>query len=58
VRSGACDRLQKQGFDPIHKMSQEQARAEMEASGLEWVETKDVPPRQHFMVFEKPRTGD
>jgi ubiquinone/menaquinone biosynthesis C-methylase UbiE len=43
---------------PIHRMSQEQARAEMEASGLEWVETKDVLPRQHFMVFEKPRMGD
>jgi len=38
----------------IHKMSQAQARAEMEAVGLEWVETKDTLPRQHFMVFRKP----
>jgi ubiquinone/menaquinone biosynthesis C-methylase UbiE len=40
----------------LHKMSEKQARAEMAAVGLKWVETKDFLPRQHFMVFEKPRT--
>jgi ubiquinone/menaquinone biosynthesis C-methylase UbiE len=39
---------------PLHKMSQAQARAEMAAAGLEWVETRDILPRQHFMVFRKP----
>lgn len=39
---------------PLHKMSEAQARKEMAAVGLEWVETKDMLPRQHFMVFRKP----
>jgi FkbM family methyltransferase len=39
---------------PLHKMSEAQARKEMEAVGLRWVETKDMLPRQHFLVFEKP----
>lgn len=39
---------------PLHKMSQAQAREEMEAAGLEWVETRDMLPRQHFMVFRRP----
>ena len=38
----------------LHKMSEAQARREMEASGLEFVENKDVLPRQHFLVFRKP----
>jgi ubiquinone/menaquinone biosynthesis C-methylase UbiE len=38
----------------LHKMSQEQAKAEMAAAGLQWVETRDILPRQHFMVFQKP----
>jgi ubiquinone/menaquinone biosynthesis C-methylase UbiE len=38
----------------LHKMSEKQARAEMDAVGLEWVETREVLPRQHFMVFRKP----
>lgn len=38
---------------PLHKMTEKQARAEMEAAGLTWVETKDFLPQQHFMVFEK-----
>jgi FkbM family methyltransferase len=41
---------------PLHKMSEAQARKEMEAVGLEWVDTKDMLPRQHFLVFEKPMT--
>ena len=41
---------------PLHKMTEKQARAEMEAAGLTWVETLDMLPQQHFMVFEKPGT--
>lgn len=40
--------------EPLHKMTEAQARREMEAVGLVWAETKDVLPQQHFMVFEKP----
>ena len=39
---------------PLHKMSEAQARKEMEAAGLAWVSTEGFLPRQHFMVFEKP----
>jgi len=39
---------------PLHKMTEKQAIAEMEAVGLEWEETLDVLPQQHFMVFRKP----
>lgn len=38
----------------LHKMSQEQARTEMAAIGLEWLRTEDFLPQQHFMVFQKP----
>lgn len=38
----------------LHRMTEEQAKKEMEAVGLEWRKTKDVLPQQHFMVFEKP----
>ena len=40
---------------PLHKMTEAQARREMAAAGLTLVETKDVLPRQHLMIFEKPR---
>jgi ubiquinone/menaquinone biosynthesis C-methylase UbiE len=39
---------------PLHKMTEAQARREMAAVGLEWVETLDVLPTQHLMVFRKP----
>lgn len=39
---------------PLHKMTVEQVRREMEAAGLQWVETKDFLPWQHFLVFRKP----
>jgi SAM-dependent methyltransferase len=39
---------------PLHKMTEEQARKEMQAVGLDWVETRDFLPQQHFMVFQKP----
>jgi SAM-dependent methyltransferase len=38
---------------PLHKMSEKQARAEMEAAGLKWMETRDLLPWQHLMIFEK-----
>lgn len=39
---------------PLHKMTEEQARREMEVLGLEWVRTDDYLPQQHVLVFEKP----
>jgi ubiquinone/menaquinone biosynthesis C-methylase UbiE len=40
---------------PTHKMTQEQAKKEMAAVGLRWLETKSSLPQQHLMLFEKPR---
>lgn len=42
----------------LHKMSEKQVRAEMEAVGLKWLETRNVLPWQHFMVFKKPGVND
>lgn len=39
---------------PLRKLTQAQARKEMEAVGLRWRETRPILPQQHFMVFEKP----
>jgi len=39
---------------PHHKMTQAQAKREMEAVGLKWVKTLDDLPQQHMMIFEKP----
>lgn len=41
---------------PLHKMTQWQVKREMKAVGLDWVETRDFLPRQHFLVFTKPKT--
>ena len=38
----------------LHKMTERQARSEMAAVGLEFVENGDFLPQQHFLVFEKP----
>lgn len=38
----------------LHKMSEQQAQQEMAALGLQWVETGDFLPQQHFLVFQKP----
>lgn len=40
--------------DLIHRMSEEQARQEMESVGFEWIENLDALPQQHVMVFRKP----
>ncbi len=37
----------------LHKMTQQQARKEMQAVGLRWLETKSFLPTQHVMVFER-----
>jgi precorrin-6B methylase 2 len=37
----------------LHKMSQRQAKKEMEAVGLKWVTTAEFLPQQHYLVFEK-----
>ncbi len=37
----------------LHKMSEQQARAEMAAVGLTWLRTEEFLPQQHFMVFER-----
>lgn len=38
----------------LHKMTERQARKEMEAVGLNWERTGDFLPQQHFMVFQRP----
>jgi hypothetical protein len=40
---------------PLHKMTQAQAKKEMNLVGFNWVKTKNDLPWQHFMIFEKPR---
>ncbi len=37
----------------LHKMTQKQAIKEMKAVGLTWVETKNLLPQQHLMIFQK-----
>lgn len=39
---------------PLHKMTERQARRELEAVGLEFVENRPGLPWQHLLVFEKP----
>ncbi len=38
---------------PLHKMTEAQVKKEMSALALEWVETLNVLPRQHILVFRK-----
>ena len=40
---------------PHHKMTVAQARKEMAAAGLRWVETVDDLPQQHLIIYEKPK---
>ena len=52
--------IEYRGEDPrvpikrLHKMTAAQAITEMNAVGLEWVETRDFLPQQHFLLFRKP----
>lgn len=38
----------------LHKMTQKQAKLEMQAVGLVWKETQSFLPQQHLMIFQKP----
>ena len=40
---------------PHHKMTEAQARREMEAVGLHWLETKHTLPQQHMLIYERPK---
>ena len=40
---------------PLHKMTQQQVRKEMQALGFRWEGTRDFLPQQHFMTFTKPK---
>ncbi len=52
--------IEYRGEDPsvpikrLHKMTEEQAKREMAAVGLEWVRTGNFLPQQHFLVFKRP----
>ncbi len=39
---------------PLHKMSEQQIRTEVEAAGFDWKATHEFLPWQHFMVFTRP----
>ena len=39
----------------LHKMTEAQARLEVEAAGFRFVSNSDVLPQQHLLVFERPR---
>jgi ubiquinone/menaquinone biosynthesis C-methylase UbiE len=38
----------------LQRLTEAQARREMNAVGLRWLKTLDVLPRQHLMIYEKP----
>lgn len=42
---------------PLHKMSEAQARREIEATGLTFVENLNMLPQQHILIFSKPGGG-
>lgn len=39
---------------PLHKMTAQQARLELEAIGFVWQQTLDFLPQQHVLVFNRP----
>ena len=39
---------------PLHKMTQKQVKKEIKTVGLQWVDTQEFLPQQHFMIFAKP----
>lgn len=39
---------------PLHKMSEAQARLELESAGFRFTENRGDLPWQHFLIFEKP----
>jgi len=38
----------------VHKMTEQQVRREMSILPLRWVQTLEVLPRQHIIIFERP----
>jgi len=38
----------------LHKMTEDQAKQEMQSVGLTWQETLELLPQQHLMLFAKP----
>jgi ubiquinone/menaquinone biosynthesis C-methylase UbiE len=38
---------------PLHKMTDAQVRKEMSAHPLQWMETSEILPRQHIIIFKK-----
>lgn len=42
---------------PLHKLSEAQARRELEANGFEWVETIRTLPWQHVLAFRRGQSG-
>ena len=40
-------------INPLRRMTEDQSIKEMRLVGLQWLETKDILPQQHFMIFEK-----
>jgi ubiquinone/menaquinone biosynthesis C-methylase UbiE len=38
---------------PLHRMTLEQARAELEPAGFRWLEAKEFLPHQHILIFER-----
>ncbi|MGZ4972488.1 MAG: class I SAM-dependent methyltransferase [Limisphaerales bacterium] len=42
---------------PLHKMTETQVRKEAELLPLQWVETIEILPRQHIIVFKKKATS-
>jgi ubiquinone/menaquinone biosynthesis C-methylase UbiE len=38
----------------LHKMSEKQVKLEAEAADLDYVETIDILPRQHIVIFRRP----
>jgi ubiquinone/menaquinone biosynthesis C-methylase UbiE len=43
---------------PLHKMTEMQVRREMSVLPLKWVETIEVLPRQHIIIFRKRSPGN
>lgn len=39
---------------PLHKMSEAQARLELESAGFRFLENREGLPWQHFLIFQKP----
>jgi hypothetical protein len=40
-------------INPLHKMTEKQAKKEMSVLPLDWAQTNEVLPRQHIIVFRK-----